>query len=468
MTAQRRSDTVWTWIAVLTGLGLSAAMVARAQVKGDQLNLLARGWLFAFRDEWVPVGNPLSGGGNVPGGLTSLLVGLPLEVWPHHRAPVVLLLLSQIAAYWLLDRVVTGQLGETARLPLAVLYWLNPARLYLSGFLWNPGYLFLFAALHLWTLHRSRTAPAFVPSVVHALALGLAAQLHPSALILAVASTLLWWRGHFRPHWGGLLAGSALAAASLVPWWLQVSTTAAATGQAPALATYLWRVPHSILRALGYWVRLPSLSASQSVFSFDFSSLLGERGRALGSMLSIAATSVGLLSVLLPLWANRRLWRPVGAGRAAGAAAGETAVPWLTAVARWHLVAMLAVAAISPITLQWFHLVIVHPHAVIAVVLALVPRLPAGRGLRSLLVLWGALGALLGLAMLAGSPLYRCGGVDGGKQGRLPSLRGDHPLLDDLGIRATCAPVVDDPDGWWMDVLPEPDARRATGDRPGT
>ena len=55
-------------------------MVIRSQVGGDQLNLLARGWLLAARGQFIPYGNPLSTGGKAPGGITSLLVGLPLSV----------------------------------------------------------------------------------------------------------------------------------------------------------------------------------------------------------------------------------------------------------------------------------------------------------------------------------------------------------------------------------------------------
>src|SRR5687767_1499913 len=60
------------------GLLLGVLMLARAQAGGDQLNLLARGWLLAARGDLVPYGNPLSNQGNGPGPLTSLVVGLPL------------------------------------------------------------------------------------------------------------------------------------------------------------------------------------------------------------------------------------------------------------------------------------------------------------------------------------------------------------------------------------------------------
>ena len=72
----RSSRSVWLLFAL--GLGISLAMVARSQVAGDQLNLLARGWLLAEEGRFIPYGNPMSTGGKAPGGVTTLLVGLPL------------------------------------------------------------------------------------------------------------------------------------------------------------------------------------------------------------------------------------------------------------------------------------------------------------------------------------------------------------------------------------------------------
>src|SRR5260370_38879026 len=75
------------WTAFAAGLVLAALLVARSQVGGDQLNLLARGWLLAARRQMVWFGNPMSTGGQAPGGVTSLLVGLPLLLWGDHPAP---------------------------------------------------------------------------------------------------------------------------------------------------------------------------------------------------------------------------------------------------------------------------------------------------------------------------------------------------------------------------------------------
>ena len=130
------------------GLALSLLLAFRSQAGGDQLNLLARGWLLLAHGEWIPYGNPSSSGGAVPGGVTALLVAGPLLVARHHRAAVFGVLLTQVVAFWLLDRWLRQAAGPRERLLFALFYWLNPWRLVLSGFLWNPGYLLLAGAAH--------------------------------------------------------------------------------------------------------------------------------------------------------------------------------------------------------------------------------------------------------------------------------------------------------------------------------
>jgi hypothetical protein len=47
----------WTVLFVI-GLLIGAVMAWRSQVGGDQLNLLARGWLLAARQVWILYGKP--------------------------------------------------------------------------------------------------------------------------------------------------------------------------------------------------------------------------------------------------------------------------------------------------------------------------------------------------------------------------------------------------------------------------
>ena len=108
---------------------------------------------------------------------------------------------------WILDRTLRRVFSPRERVLFAVLYWLNPWRAYFSGFLWNPNYLFLFGALHLWACLAQRQRARFLASFLLGAGLLLAFQIHASFLLLAVSSSSLWLRGYFKPT--GRAASSA-------------------------------------------------------------------------------------------------------------------------------------------------------------------------------------------------------------------------------------------------------------------
>ena len=101
-------------------------MFMRGQVGGDQLMLLARGWLFVQNGVPFPYGAGMSGGGFEPGSFTNCIIGLPLFFWQHCRAPVVLILLSHLASYLIVDRILVEIFSRRIRPVLLLLYWLNP------------------------------------------------------------------------------------------------------------------------------------------------------------------------------------------------------------------------------------------------------------------------------------------------------------------------------------------------------
>ena len=437
------------------GLLLSLLLLARSQVGGDQLNLLARGWLLAERGILIPYGNPLSNEGKEPGPLTSLLVGLPLLLWRDARAAAAVVWLAHLAAYLLLDRLVKRALGERERLLLAVFYWLNPWRLYFSGFLWNPNYLFLLGALHLSTAFALRRRARFWPSFLHVLALGVAFQLHASFVILVFASAFLLWRRYLRLHWGGALAGAGLAFAALVPWLVAAARD---PGILPGHKGFPLRgllLVFPLLRGILYWLRYGSLYLSSNLVQYDFSRLLAGSGAALlGSASAFFASAVAPLTLALPLAANWRLARRARPllRRRFPPAGGDRA--WLRGYVVWTFCGATAAFALAPTTvMMWQGLIVLHA-AVLPVVfwLAALARSRRAQWARRIVLAWIGGALLLALISAFGSPHYRCGGR--GLMGMNVVLRGDHPMLHDLGVAERCPPPTD-PEGWWPDVLPD-------------
>lgn len=494
----RRAAEWWIWIAFAAGLGLAALMVARSQVGGDQLNLLARGWLLATRRQMVWFGNPLSTGGKAPGGITSLLVGLPLLLWRHHRAATAAVALCHLAAFLLLDRTLARIVSPRERLPFAILYWLSPWQLYFGTFLWNPNYLFLGGAVHLATAWRLRRAPDLSATLLHMATLVLGMQIHPSFLLLATASALLWWRGYLRPHAGGAALGAVLGALPLLPWAREVIAHPAMLAEVhkgfPGRGL-LFSLPRGIL----YWLRYSSLSLAGRSGLFDFTEAFGAAAdRRLSPFFRVLTEGVGPATVALPLLANLWLWRrwrrrarqheEPAAGQSAPAPSTDPVPPpgptrrglslasrrerlarllrlprlpaaaseraWLQGYVVLTFVAAAAVYAVSPTTMMYWQGLCLFHAAVLPLTLyagLLLRTRHAARVLAGAAV-YAVLEIVLALGIAFGTPDYRCRGLET----VVFPLVGDSPMFHELRIQDTCPWPLGDPHGWWPDVLPRP------------
>jgi hypothetical protein len=444
-----------TTLVLLIGLLLSAIMVARSQVGGDQLNMLSRAWLWVAEGELVPYGLPTSAGGKAPGGLTSYVVGVPLRLWQHHRAPTLLLFGAHLLGYLLLDRMIGRELGGVGRLLFAILYWLNPWRMYHSGFLWNPSFMVPLGALHMWTIYRQRDRPRFWESFLQVLTIGLAAQLHTSVVTLVLLSLVLCWRGYFRFHWPGVIVATIAVAASLIPWAQAVLQDPSILPSGSSSHARLGQAALSVARGLGYWLRYPAMIASSTILCLDFDGLptvlTADRLRQLVQVL------VGVLTLPVVLWANFRMWRhstlwwrrlPSGAPYR----------EWLGGVVRWSLGVTLLACLLTPTSVMNWQLLTVLHLAVLPVLLLGTDLLDQGRlaEVKTGAILFSVLSLGLIVAITWGSPMFRCGGETcGSKNANKHALRSDHVMLDELGINATCKVEVNQPGGWWPDVLPE-------------
>jgi hypothetical protein len=449
---------LWRRLVFAAGLALMLLLAWRAQSGGDQLNLLARGWLWAERGNFLPYGNPLSNGGKSPGPLTTFLVGLPLFLWRHHRAPIAMVLLFHILAYALLDRVLARIVSARERLLFALVYWLNPWRLFFSGFLWNPSFLCLPAAAHLSSAWASRQRPRFWPSCWHLVAIGAAFQLHPSAIILGLASLFLLWRRSLRIHWPGALAGAALVALSLVPWLAAVAASPAELlpgGEGFPLRGLIYVFP--LLRGWLYWLRYASLYVPQASLRLDFFDALGSRlGPAIAPALQRGLGALLPLTVALPLWANRRFLRRPRLRLRRPARSPTRPRAWLREyVLSAGLGATMAFALAPTTVMAWQGIVVLHAAVLPLVVVggSLARRPTRAHWVRRTGAAWGIASVLLTLILALGSRHYRCHGEQ--SQGIGLAIVEDHAMFRDLHWGEDCPPAYAPWGvGFWPDVLP--------------
>lgn len=439
---QTRGERRWRTVVFLLGLALSAAMLVRSQVRGDQLNMLARGWLLADKGRWVPYGVHTSAGGNSPGGLASLLVGLPLCIWRDYRAPVVPILLSHIVAYLLLDYLVKETLGLPHRLVFAVVYWLNPWRLYFSAHLANTNYLFFFGALHAWTSYRLRSQRRFWDSFFHVIAITLPFQLHSSAFVLPVVSGLLLYRRALKLDAVAATCAAVLIAASLVPWLFAAIRNPAIlpVGEGFPLRGLIFVFP--FLRGILYWLRYASLAVCDKMIRFDFPAPAGSRfGALVAFILPWLTEAVADVSVIPAVAATLWLWRRVRKRNARGAPYRSSGRLWLEEYVACTFVGAAISCALSPTTFMFWQGLIFFHAAVLPLVLwvTLVLRSRLAPQVRTAARVWAVLAILLALAITLRSPMYRSAGPEEASAYRVA----DHPMLHDLDIGADQSIVID-------------------------
>ena len=451
-----------TILVFIFGLVVSASMVARSQVAGDQLNLLALGWLFSEQGVWIPYGNPTSGAGVTPGGASAIVVGLPLMLWNHHRAPALLIWLSHLVAYGLLDRWLKRILTAEERFLFALLYWLNPWRLYHSAFLWNPNYLFFFGAAHLSTAFGMRSRPRFWMTFWHILSLGIALQLEVVALPLAVTSLFLCWRRYIRVNWAGAASAAILIALSLIPWALAAAADPTLMAREKGFLGYGLLMIYPVYRGVLYWIRYSTLALSAELFCLDYAYIVGRIWMdRIAPWLSMVKVAVYISTLPLSIWAFFKFWRGSGRWWAVGFE-GRSDRDWLIGVVRWSFLAGVLVFCIAPSTImRWhvlalFHVAILPPVFVFGRLL----RESESRWVQPALRLYVTVTVAMVVLVAIGAPMIRCGGDRCGRHSvTMPVLAADHPMLDDLGIRDTCTIAEPEPGGYWPSPFRQTGAR---------
>jgi hypothetical protein len=353
-------------VLLLTGVFIQAWLSARSGIGGDQFVLFDLGLDYLEEGALSAVGKGMSGGGFIPGSLLQLLIGLPFSIWLDYRSPLVLVGLFHLAAGVLSLVVLRQAAGERAALIYLVLWWLSPWRLYHSGILWEPVYVILPAALHLWSCWSLRERAGVLASAVLAATLATTFQLHGSFLILVILTVILLVRRLIRIRWEGALIGAAAGSLTLLP-------TAAAflEGRLPSPAPtdsflgygLVTAVP--LLRGFLYWFRLGSLDVGgrlTKVIFFDgewaAQEPLGQAVRGGTGLVVVLALASILLAVAATWWYFRR------GGRVEGKSGGWR---WLRGYCLCAFAALMASCALSPVTIQSWHVLIALPAACLPV-----------------------------------------------------------------------------------------------------
>lgn len=388
VTWRSRPYLVAAGIILALGVAIQVWLACRGTVGGDQRILLDLGLDYARTGHLEPVAKTSSGGGSVPGALLQLVIGLPLRVWQDPRSPVALAGLFHLVAGIVLARTLTQAAGGRQAVFFLAVWWLSPWRLYHSGFLWEPAYLVLPAAVHLWASWRLRENARFIPSAVLAATLLLTFQIHMSAMLLLVLTAILVARRLVRLSWAGAAAGAVAGAIPLAP-----TLRAALAGTLPPLMPtdgyfgYGLVKIYPVLRGLAYWFRLgsPDIGRRLAQVVFLDPAWAGADAWRTGVRVAVLVLAwLAMASVALAVVASWS-WLRQGRGSAAGSAAGTTGTgtgatgttggdrasdpgrQWLRRYSLAAFAALLAAAALSPVTVQGWHVLVALPAACLPV-----------------------------------------------------------------------------------------------------
>lgn len=394
-------------VLILAGVALQAWLASRGGIGGDQYVLFDLGLDYLEEGRLSAVGKGMSGGGFIPGSLLQLLIGVPFALWHDYRSPVVLIGVFHLLAALVSLSAVRQAAGSRAALFFLAVWWLSPWRLYHSGILWEPAYVVLPSALHLLACWKLRERPGAAWSALLAASLVLTFQLHGSFLFLVILTAAAFLRKLIRLHWAGGIAGAVAGGLTLVP---TVSAFMSGTLPSPAptnsFVGYGLVTVVPVLKGFAYWFRLGSLDIGRRLKGVVF---LDEGwAGAGGASVAVKAAVTGLVylsaaSVVVALAAS--WWYFRSSRRSEGRSAGWL---WLRSYSMTALVSLVVASALSPVTIQSWHVVIVLPAACLPVALWLDEWWPPGKKwLRWALLLFLLLRVPQVIAVGAGHEAYR-------------------------------------------------------------
>jgi len=390
----------------------------------DQLQTLYRSYLAAHHGNWLNYGNAASVVGNVPGSLSTLVVGVPLVVWDSSWSPMLVIIACNIAALVLFDKVVKQVFDQPARMLFLVLFWLSPWFLY-QHMLYNPAYLFFCSALHFYTAFHMRNRSSFWLTFWHVVSIGLVVQLYYSWPLLVVISGYLFARGIIKVNYWAVVVGAVVLAASLIPYVLDVFAVSseATWPEEFAKKRYVgWGLVHvyPVLKAMIYWLRYSSFLFTEKLISgatFDWitsSDMLrlavqyAYRGMFYGAGLFTLYFSFKanwyLFKQVKPIWFGGSLsYFIFRKGRAKGDEVFETGglkvdnEQWVLLYISACVVAILISVGLSPTVFGYWHLIMLYPFAAMNMLVYLIQNWITPANFWCSLVLIGTFSVLVNL-----------------------------------------------------------------------
>lgn len=315
--AMNKTEKIIVIVSLAVSILLAFFYMEHQIVSGDQYQMLDKGYHALVTGEYLPYGNEASTMGNLPGSLSSIVVGFPLTLVNHPMAPGVLVIILRTLGVLIFANAI-AQIFSTRTVVIGIaIYALNPWYLY-DFLLYNPSYLSFGAAIFLNMLIRMRRGQElsfkqrFLCSAVMVLSVGFCLQFHFSWPVLVALSGILWLRRDLKVSYLGVAAGVALTLLWLVPYFVELSQNSAIASSHEAYAQeryFGYGAVHvyPLFKALLYWLRFGSLLVTNKAIVPNFEEAVPFIYELLRYVWIGITQAVGIVTVVICAYFNYRL-----------------------------------------------------------------------------------------------------------------------------------------------------------------
>jgi len=319
----------------------------------DSLQLYTRGIALAKYGILIPVGSLATKAGFIPGPLLAIITGLSFKIYTSVFSISYGILFLHILSFFLIFKSIKEQFDSLYIVLFLIMYWLSPWRA-AEVFPWNPSYLFFISSLNFYLLvkhHKNKKLISFFIPVI----LGLTVQIHKSILVYFFSYLFLFIKKSIKIDWKYLILGSLITLVTFIPFFLiEITPQALSIEQNQDKAYYFRNLVRvgPVIKGMLYWVRYSSLWTSVDVFkSIDFA------WTGLSSFLHSIKWLIAISSILLSVACNYFLWKK-----------RDYIDHSLLMIIYSMFFATFCVSAISPVSFNYWHLFLIYPFSILAMV----------------------------------------------------------------------------------------------------
>lgn len=342
----------------------------------DHVQILKKAFVYIDTGVLTHFGNAATGVGFVPGSFLTVVTAIPMSLYFSPYSAMAVIFLFHLISWFLMSRILKANLGPLIVLDFLLLYWISPWRVQQSE-LYNPAYVFLFTAVHFYTAYHLKNR-SFWMSFFNILAIGFCAQVHYSAVILAVLSLMLFYVQLVKVNWWGVAAGVATVLASCIPYALQYfSNETLQVTMNKSDNSFFARnlvMVYPVLKGISYWVRYGAIAYGRHIFS-EITFLWIAEGMLRTIVDGLFHSIKYVFAVITVVWSFRVQWK-LGKDiwkASPFARRDRTDIDGVERIyyyAFYFFFAMLIAVALSPVELNHWHIILCFPIVSVVITIA--------------------------------------------------------------------------------------------------